>query len=77
MALALIDHPWMPRPTELLARLDPSTADFTYLRFLGDRKGIEEKTKSWDKTIVDRRRGLREWANICYKFNARGIAIFA
>jgi uncharacterized protein YecE (DUF72 family) len=77
VALALIDHPWMPRPSELVTRLDPITAGFTYVRFLGDRKGIEERTKSWDKTIVDRRRELTEWANICYKFNGRGIAVFA
>lgn len=77
VALALVDHVWMPRPAELLERVDPITADFTYIRWLGDRKGIEEKTKSWDKTIVDRRKELREWVNICYKINARGIAIFA
>ena len=77
VALALSDHPWMPRPAEIAARLDPITADFTYIRFLGDRKGIEERTKTWNKTIVDRRLELTEWANVCYKFNARGIAIFA
>jgi uncharacterized protein YecE (DUF72 family) len=77
VALALIDHPWMPRPDELLRRIDPLTADFAYIRWLGDRKGIEEKTKSWDKTIVDRKRELREWANICFKFSSRGIPIFA
>ncbi len=76
-AFALIDHPWMPRPSELITRLDPITADFTYIRLLGDRKGIEEKTKSWDKVIVDRRRELSEWVNVCWKFNGRGIAIFA
>ena len=34
MALCLIDHPWMPR-------LKVQTADFSYIRFLGDRKKIE------------------------------------
>ena len=42
VALALIDHPWLPRPSELLRRIDPITADFTYIRWLGDRKAIEE-----------------------------------
>lgn len=77
VALALVDHAWMPRPSELLERVDPVTADFTYIRWLGDRKGIEEKTKTWDSVIVDRRDELREWVNVCYKLNARGIAIFA
>jgi len=77
VALALIDHPWMPRIGELLGRTDPITAEFTYIRWLGDRKGIEERTKSWDKTIVDRRRELEEWVEACRKFNQRNIAIFA
>jgi len=29
------------------------TADFAYVRWLGDRKAIEEQT-TWDKAIVDR-----------------------
>lgn len=77
VALALIDHPWMPRPTDIFAKLDPITGGFAYLRWLGDRKGIEEKTKFWDKTIVDRRRELEEWANICWKISGRGIPVFA
>jgi len=77
ITLALIDHPWMLRPSEIFAKLDPITGDFAYIRWLGDRKGIEENTKSWDKTIVDRRRELEEWANICWKISGRGIPVFA
>jgi uncharacterized protein YecE (DUF72 family) len=77
IALALIDHPWMPRPKEIVAKLDPITADFTYIRWLGDRKGIEEQTKTWDKTIVNRRRELEEWAEAIRKFNQRSVDIFA
>ena len=66
----------MPRPQEWLARGDPITAAFTYVRWLGDRKGIEERTKSWDKTIVNRRSELEEWVEACRKFNQRNIAIF-
>ena len=53
VALTLVDHVWMPRPRELFEKFDPIAADFTYIRWLGDRKGIEEKTKIWDKTIVN------------------------
>lgn len=77
VALALIDHPWLPRPGELLARIDPVTADFTYIRWLGDRKAIEEQTKSWDKVILNRQRELEEWVDACRKFNQRSITIFA
>jgi uncharacterized protein YecE (DUF72 family) len=77
VALALIDHPWLPRPGELLRRIDPITADFAYIRWLGDRKAIEEQTKTWDKTIIDRTAQLREWVNVVYKFTGRGILVFA
>jgi len=78
VALALIDHPWMPRPSQLFTpAADPVTADFAYIRWLGDRKGIEERTKTWDKTIVDRSSELTEWANVVYKISARGVPVFA
>jgi uncharacterized protein YecE (DUF72 family) len=77
VALTLIDHPWMPRPREWFAKGDAITTDFTYIRWLGDRKGIEEQTKLWDKTIVDRTRELREWAEACRNFLKRKIRVFA
>ena len=40
VALALIDQSWMPRPWEMKEKLDLITADFTYVRWLGDRKAI-------------------------------------
>ena len=64
VALALVDHVWMPRPRELFEIGDPLTADFAYVRWIGDRKGIEERTKVWDRTIVDRTEGLREWVKV-------------
>jgi uncharacterized protein YecE (DUF72 family) len=77
VALALVDHPWMPRPHEWLAKADPITTDFTYIRWLGDRKGIEELTKSWDKTLVDRTGDLQEWVEACRNFLKRKIRVFA
>jgi uncharacterized protein YecE (DUF72 family) len=77
VALALIDHSWMPPIGEVLEKIEAITADFTYIRWLGDRKGIEEKTKSWDKTIVDRRRDLEAWVEACRKFLGQRIAVFA
>ena len=67
VALVLIDQSWMPRPKEWFEKFDPITANFTYVRFLGDRKGIEQQTKMWNKIIVDRRSELREWAGILEK----------
>jgi uncharacterized protein YecE (DUF72 family) len=77
VALALIDQSWMPRPAQWFEKFDPITADFTYVRWLGDRKGIEEQTKTWDKVIVDRIRKLSEWAEILGKVHKRKIQIYA
>jgi len=77
VALALIDQGWMPRPWEMKNALDLITADFTYVRWLGDRKGIEEKTKTWDKVIVDRRGDLLEWVELLKKVHKRRIQILA
>jgi uncharacterized protein YecE (DUF72 family) len=77
VALALIDQSWMPRPTQWFEKLDPITADFTYVRWLGDRKGIEERTKIWNEVIVDRSHELSEWAEILGKVHKRKIQIYA
>jgi len=67
VALALIDQSWRPRPRELFEKFDPITADFTYVRWLGDRKAIEERTMVWNKLVVDRSAELREWADVLEK----------
>jgi uncharacterized protein YecE (DUF72 family) len=77
VALALVDQVWMPRPKQLFDRLDPITADFAYVRWLGDRKGIEEKTKTWNKVIVNRTADLGEWVEVLKKVSARKIQILA
>lgn len=64
VALALIDQSWVPRPWEMKEKFDLATTDWTYLRWLGDRKGIEELTESWDKTIVDRKSDLKNWIEV-------------
>jgi uncharacterized protein YecE (DUF72 family) len=41
------------------------------------QSGIEEQTKTWDKTIIDGQSDLEEWVEACRKFNQRSIATFA
>jgi uncharacterized protein YecE (DUF72 family) len=77
IALALIDQAWMPRPAEWFERCDPITADFTYIRWLGDREGIERLTKTWDKTILDCREPLREWVKVWDQAVRRGVQAYA
>lgn len=59
------------RPTELFEKFHPITADFTYIRWLGDRKGIEEQTKVWNRVIVDRSLELEEWVRIFKRIQHR------
>ena len=64
VAVALTDTSFMPRPWELKQKFDLVTADFAYIRWLGDRKGIERVTHTWDKTVVDRRSDLQNWVDL-------------
>jgi uncharacterized protein YecE (DUF72 family) len=65
----------MPNPAEL--DFDPITADWTYIRWLGDRKVIEAQTMTWDKAIVDRTSELKSWVHFCYQIMKRGVLIYA
>jgi hypothetical protein len=65
----------MPSPSEL--KFDPITAGWTYIRWLGDRKAIEQETMTWDKTIVDRSTELSSWVDFCYQIRKRGVLIYA
>jgi uncharacterized protein YecE (DUF72 family) len=79
VALALIDQSWVPRPWEMKEKIDLVTADFAYVRWLGDRKGIEEQTKTWDKTIIDKTSDMQNWVELFKTFvhDKRVIKIFA
>jgi len=77
VALALIDQSWMPRPSAWFEKFDPITADFSYVRWLGDRKWIEAQTKVWNKIIVDRSAELAEWVEVLKTVHKRKIQILA
>jgi uncharacterized protein YecE (DUF72 family) len=74
VALVLQDQLWMPLPAAMA--FDYLTTDFTYVRLLGDRKGIEKQTKVWDKVIVDRKKELRSWVDVCQQITKRGSDVF-
>jgi uncharacterized protein YecE (DUF72 family) len=79
VALALTDTSFMPRPWELKQKFDLVTADFAYVRWLGDRNKIEEQTTTWDKTIIDRTSDLKNWVDIFKSLvsNTKVLKIFA
>jgi uncharacterized protein YecE (DUF72 family) len=79
VALALTDTSFMPRPWEMKEKFDLITADFAYVRWLGDRKGIEKQTTTWDKTVIDRTDDLKNWVEVFKSLvsNTRVLKIFA
>ena len=79
VALALTDTSFMPRPWEMKERFDLVTTDFLYVRWLGDRHGIEKITQEWDKTVVDRKSDLKNWVDVLKElvFNKQIRKLFA
>jgi uncharacterized protein YecE (DUF72 family) len=74
VALVLQDQVWMPTPSQMA--FDYYTADFTYVRLLGDRQGIEKLTKTFDKVIVNRSKDLRSWVDVCHQATHRGVSVW-
>lgn len=64
VALALTDQSRMLRPWEMKEKFDLVTTDFLYVRWLGDRHGIEKITQVWDKTVIDRKDDLKNWVDL-------------
>ena len=77
VALVLQDQSWMPGYSELERKFDPITADWTYVRWLGDRKGIEALTQTWEREVIDRTADMQTWVDVCYRVQKRGATIFA
>jgi len=79
VALALTYTSFMPRPWEMKEKFDLITADFTYVRWLGNRKEIEEQTTMWDKTVLDRTSDLNNWVEVFKSLvgNTKVLRIFA
>jgi uncharacterized protein YecE (DUF72 family) len=77
--LALTDTSFVPRPWEMKEKFDMITADFAYVRWLGDRHGIEKITQVWDRTVVDRKSDLKHWVDVLKEliFNKKIRKMFA
>jgi uncharacterized protein YecE (DUF72 family) len=74
--LAFIDHPWMPRPAAMMKLDGVLTGPFAYIRWLGDRHGIEKMTKTWNTTIIDRRADLAQWVSPIQALLERQTPVF-
>ncbi len=63
-ALVLVDLKYMPHPADLAGDLDLLTTDFVYVRLIGDRKAVEERTKTFDRIVLDQGPRLARWASL-------------
>ncbi len=59
-----------------MRRSDVLTADFAYVRWLGDRRAIEQKTTRWDRLIVDRTRDMGRWIPAIRTILDRGLTVY-
>ncbi|MBN2226643.1 MAG: DUF72 domain-containing protein [candidate division Zixibacteria bacterium] len=67
IALCLVDHPWMPRESAL-------TADFLYIRLLGDRKKIDN---DFSYIRNDRIGDLQWWTKLVEEFSRERGEVYA
>ena len=72
VGFTLLAQTWMP-PIDMLAKaLDLVTADFCYVRFMGDRKELESQTQTFDRLLDDKTDEMTIWANELKKIVAKG-----
>jgi len=76
VALAMTDQSWVPRPWEMKKPFDMRTADFLYVRLLGDRKGIEAVTTVWEKTVVNREGDIQDWVKYLRPIVRKGERLY-
>jgi len=72
-ALVLVDQAWMPHGDEVEKRMDPVSADFAYVRLLGDRQAIEAVTTTWDREVIDQGERLDRWAKVLARLLTREV----
>ena len=76
VGFVLLDQAWMPRIDTLAQAVDLVTADFCYVRFMGDRKGLEKKTQKFDRIIEDKTDDMKIWVEELKKIVAKGTRTF-
>ncbi len=78
VALVWVDIPYMPHGADLAAKHDLFTADFAYLRLIGDRKAVEEATAGrFDRVVIDNSERLARWAPLVLESLGRVPETFA
>ncbi len=86
VALALSCYYTLPSLDEIMATIDVATADFSYVRFIGHRRRMDDlidrlmreegKSKRWNELVVDRRAEMERWIEGIRQLVARGLDVF-
>jgi uncharacterized protein YecE (DUF72 family) len=63
-AFVLVDPPWARQTDVLMEKLDVVTADFCYIRWLGDRRKIAKLTEHWDRLVIEKTEMTSRWVKI-------------
>jgi uncharacterized protein YecE (DUF72 family) len=77
IALAWVDHPYLPGAREWARLPGARTTDWLYVRWLGDRYKIEETTTAWNRLVVDRSRETDTWSDVLYDLTPRLGRVYA
>jgi uncharacterized protein YecE (DUF72 family) len=75
-ALVLVDLVRMPLGDDVEKIIDPVTADFAYVRLLGDRQRIEAITTTWGREVLDWSENLDRWARLLARLHERQVSTF-
>lgn len=76
VALAWTEQAWMPKASQWWKMSQGPTADFAYIRWLGDHREIEKITKTWGETVVDRESALSDWVEVVGTLRSHQVAVF-
>lgn len=80
VALVLVDLPYMPHAARLAEQLGGpealETADFLYVRLIGDRKATDALTRTFHEIVLDRSAELGRWADFLRPAVARATETF-
>ncbi|HYY24228.1 MAG TPA: DUF72 domain-containing protein [Candidatus Udaeobacter sp.] len=77
VGFTLLAQAWMPNIDTLAKALDLVTADFCYVRFMGNRKDLESKTQRFDRIIEDKTGEMQLWADELKKIVSNGTRTYA
>ncbi len=77
VGFTVVAQAWMPGIETLAKALDPVTADFCYVRFIGDGKAIASKTEKWDNLIEDKTAEMHVWSGELKRIVSRGVRTYA